>query len=261
MGEKSGFADHFSGTARGYAEFRPGYPDEVFELLASLSPSRRLAWDCGTGSGQAAVPLAARFEHVLATDASPAQIAEAQAHPAIEYRVARAEDSGLPDASCDLVTVAQALHWFDVEAFHAEATRVLVPDGVLAEWSYGPVALEPPLDAPLRVFYADIVGPYWPRERAHVDSGYKDLPFPFARLPLPDLALKADMSLATLLGYIGTWSAVQAYRAVEGKDPLPDLERELGAVWGQAGRRQHVRWPLVMRVGRKPREAPPTPAA
>src|SRR5262249_42328446 len=127
--------------------------------------------------------------------------------------------------------------------------------------SYGPVALEAPMDAPLRSFYAETVGPFWPKERAHVDTGYKDLPFPFARLPLPDLALKADMSLSTLLGYIGTWSSVQAYRAVEGKDPLPDLARELGEVWGPAARRHHVRWPLVLRVGRKPREAGPPPAA
>jgi ubiquinone/menaquinone biosynthesis C-methylase UbiE len=261
MGGSSGFADHFSGCAEGYAEFRPGYPDELFELLASLAPSRRLAWDCATGSGQAAVPLAARFERVVASDASPAQIAEAQQHPSIEYHVGRAEESGLPDASCDLVTVAQALHWFDVDVFHAEAVRVLVPDGLLAEWSYGPLALDAPLDAVMRVFYAETVGPYWPKERAHVDAGYRDLPFPLPRLPMPDLALKAEMTLAALLGYVSTWSAVQAFRAAEGKDPLPQLQQELQALWGPAGRTHHVRWPLVLRVGRKPRETAPPPSS
>jgi SAM-dependent methyltransferase len=256
VGEGTGFADHFSRSAAGYAEFRPGYPDELFDLLARLAPSRRLAWDCATGSGQAAVPLAARFERVVASDASAAQIAEAQQHPSIAYHVGRAEESGLPDASCDLVTVAQALHWFDVEAFHAEVARVLVPDGVLAEWSYGPLALEPPLDAVMRHFYAQTLGPWWPKERAHVDSGYRELPFPFARLPLPDLALKADMSLPALMGYVGTWSAVGAFREAEGRDPLPQLARELAPLWGPAEARQHVRWPLVLRVGRKSQEPP-----
>jgi len=246
------FPDHFSAVAAAYAEFRPRYPEAVFDLLADLAPARRLAWDCATGNGQAAGPLAARFERVVATDASGEQLAQAAPRANIEYRVARAEASGLPDACADLVTVAQALHWFDVEAFHAEAERVLVPGGVLAEWSYGTPSAEPPVDAPLGVFYAQTVGPYWPPTRVLVDAGYRDIPFPFARLPVPDLALQADLSLRELLGYVDTWSAVQRFRAANGSDPLPAFANELAAVWGPPERRRHIRWPLTLRVGRRP---------
>ena len=109
--------DHFSHASDDYRRWRPGYPDELFAWLAAMAPSRAVAWDCATGSGQAAGGLAAHFARVVATDASAAQVAEAEAFGRVEYRVAPAEDSGLPDASVDLVTVAQALHWFEFERF------------------------------------------------------------------------------------------------------------------------------------------------
>ena len=71
--------DHFSAHAQNYARFRPTYPTELFAWLASQSPGHRLAWDCGTGNGQAALGLADHFVHVHATDLSPQQLAQARA--------------------------------------------------------------------------------------------------------------------------------------------------------------------------------------
>ena len=173
------YVDHFSRVASAYLECRPRYPSELFAYLSDVSTRHELAWDCAAGSGQATLPLAVRFRRVLATDVSAAMLDQAPRHPRVEYRLARAQDSGLADSSTDLVTVAQALHWLDLEPFYAEVDRVLVPGGVLAVWSYGTQFLEDPaLDAMLCYFYSHVVGPYWASERHHVEAGYCTLPFP-----------------------------------------------------------------------------------
>ncbi len=133
----SAFHDHFSAVANRYADFRPHYPAVLFDYLATLAPRTALVWDCAAGNGQATVDLAARFDRVVATDASAEQIASAQPQPGVEYRVAVAHESGLPGNSVGLLTVAQALHWFDFERFWTEANRVLIRKGVVAVWAYG----------------------------------------------------------------------------------------------------------------------------
>ncbi|MCU0933548.1 MAG: class I SAM-dependent methyltransferase, partial [Thiobacillaceae bacterium] len=173
------FKDHFSTRSSRYAAFRPCYPVELFTYLASLTPGHDLAWDCATGSGQAARGLAKHYTRVSATDASTAQIDAAAPHARVEFRVAPAQDSGLPDRSADLTTVAQAAHWFDLQAFYAEVRRVLKPDGLLAIWCYERLAIEPAVDAIVEDFYGGLLGPYWPPERRLVESGYRDLDFPF----------------------------------------------------------------------------------
>lgn len=174
----SGFKDHFSANPAGYADFRPRYPEVLFDWLVDQCVGHGLAWDCATGSGQAAVALAGRFERVIGSDASTAQIAHAQAHPGVEYRVAPAEASGLQAASVDLLTVAQAAHWFDLDAFYGEARRVLKPGGVIALWGYEKLRLEPALARVVGRFYHDELDGFWPPERALVESGYRDLAFP-----------------------------------------------------------------------------------
>lgn len=243
------FKDHFSGHASQYAQARPGYPDELFSWLASLCESNALAWDCATGSGQAARQLAAHFGHVIATDASAAQIESAMATPGVEYRVAAAENSGFEDGSADLVTVAQALHWFTLDAFYAQVRRVLKPDGVLAVWGYHLTRVSPAIDAVIDMFDAAIVGPYWPAERRHIDSRYRDLPFPFAPIEAPEFAMQLQWKRRQFLDYIGTWSAVQRYRAAKGHDPLVWLENELAAFW-DADETLVIAWPMFFRVGR-----------
>jgi SAM-dependent methyltransferase len=241
--------DHFSPVARQYAEFRPTYPTTLFDWLASITPQHGLAWDCGAGSGQASVPLAARYERVLATDLSAAQLAAAPALENVEYRAASAEDSGLPDGSCDLVIVAQALHWFDLDTFYGEVRRVLKPDGVLAVWGYNRLMLEHlAVQQALDIFYEQTIGAYWPAERVHVENGYRDLPFPFARITPPAFALQATWRREQLLGYLRSWSAVGRFRAAHGYDPVVDLDTQIAPHWPD-GLASQVSWPLFLHVG------------
>ncbi|HEX2190266.1 MAG TPA: class I SAM-dependent methyltransferase, partial [Longimicrobiaceae bacterium] len=206
--------------------------------------------DCATGSGQAALGLAEHFARVAATDASAEQVAHAQPHPRVEYRVAPAERCGLPGRSADLVTVAQALHWFDLPAFHREARRVLRPGGLLAAWGYGnPVLPDAALDDVLADFYDRVVGPYWPPERRLLLEGYASVPFPFRETPAPPLAIEADLTLQELAGYLRTWSATSRYVAAHGADPVVALLAELRPGWGDPATARRVRWPLAVRAG------------
>jgi SAM-dependent methyltransferase len=245
------YADHFSRVAADYAARRPRYPPELFQYLASLAPSRDLAWDCAAGTGQASIPLGDWFERVVATDASAAMVAQADAHPKVEYRVAPAERSGLSGRSVDLVTVAQALHWLPLEDFYPEVERVLVPGGIVAVWTYGIIHVDAePADGIVSRFYKDVVGVFWPAERRHVESGYRTLPFPFAELTPPSFAMQVQWTLAELLGYIGTWSATERYREAMGHDPVERLASELGSYWGDPVTSRTITWPLTLRVGK-----------
>ena len=246
----SGFKDHFSTASGRYAAFRPDYPPALFAWLAGQCAQRDTAWDCATGSGQAAPGLAPHFRRVVATDASVEQIRHAQPHPVIDYRVAPAEASGLADASVDLVGVAQAAHWFDLPRFHAEVARVLKPGGVLALWGYGRLVLPGDLDAPFHRFYAETVGPYWPAERRLIDDAYRSLDFPFAEIDAPPFFIEVDWTLDRLLDYVSTWSAVKRFQAARGCDPLPALRTELEPLWREPGAALRLRWPLFLRVGR-----------
>lgn len=244
------FKDHFSAQATDYARFRPDYPAGLFAWLAGIAPMRDTAWDCGTGSGQAAVGLAAHFRHVIATDPSRRQLDHAEPHPRVEYRQASAEVSHLDTASVDLVTVAQAIHWFDLEKFYAEAKRVLKPGGVIAAWTYTLLDVEAGIDELLTDFYRNVVGPYWPPERRMVDDRYRSLPFPFEPLAPPAFEIRTEWSRDDLLGYLGTWSATQAYIQAKGIDPLADFGRRLLPLWPDPVQKKILRWPLHLRVGR-----------
>jgi SAM-dependent methyltransferase len=244
------YRDHFSRQAAAYAAYRPDYPDALFAYVAGLAPRHELAWDCATGSGQAALGLAPYFTRVLATDASAAQIAHALPHPRVEYLVAPAEASRLPAGTVDLITVAQALHWFDVDAFYAEARRVLAPGGVLAVWTYGNCVLDDPaVERVVHRYSHETVGPYWPAERRLVDDGYRTIPFPFREVAPPPFVLERVWTLAELTGYLRSWSATARYAAAHGRDPVTEIEPELGAAWGDPDTRRLVRWPLTVRAG------------
>lgn len=245
------FKDHFSDTAAGYASFRPRYPDALFSYLAEAAPSRERAWDCATGSGQAATGLAAHFKEVIATDASTEQIAHAIPNPRVAYRVAPAERSGLASGSTDLVTVAQALHWFDLPVFFAEVKRVLAPGGLLAVWAYPGFRISPEIDRIVRRYYSETVGPYWPPERTMVEEGYRSIPFPFTELKTPLFEIERPVTLAGLAGYLRTWSATRRYLAERGIDPVAELLPSLSEVWGDPGAPRNMRAPLCLRVGRK----------
>lgn len=243
--------DHFSAVAADYSRYRPGYPPELFAYLAPLPARRRLAWDCATGNGQAAVGLAEHFDRVVGTDLSAAQIAHAAAHPRVAYRVALAEAPALEAGSVDLVTVAQALHWLDTTRFFAEVERVLAPGGAVAAWCYNLLDVDPGVNAVIGRFYSRIVGRYWAPERRLLEAGYRTIPFPFAEVAPPAFAMQAEWRLADLTGYLGTWSATERYRALEGEDPLERIVADLTAAWGDPETPRTVRWPLNLRVGRR----------
>ena len=248
--------DLFATVARAYANFRPEYPPELFEWLARNCVARDVAWDCGCGSGQATVALAGYFDQVNATDVAPEQIAEAKPHPRVKYYVAPVESSGLRDASVDLVTVAQALHWFDLRGFYAEMRRVARPGALLAVWTYPrPEFLEPALDRVFLDFYSNVVGPYWPPERRHVESRYTTLEFPprqasFEEVPHPEFGFDLDWAFEQVIGYAASWSATAGYRKQKGTDPVPLLRQSLRAVWPESRATAVLRMPLVLRAAR-----------
>lgn len=247
-----GFKNHFSAQAAEYARFRPRYPAALFEWLASVAPGRALAWDCGTGNGQAAVALAVHFGRVVASDPSAEQIAHAELHPRVQYFVAAAEAPPGEARGADLVTVAQALHWFDFDRFYSGLEGVLGPGGVLAAWGYGLMGISPAVDAVVLDYYSRVVGPWWPPDRAHIESGYRSIPFPLDEMAVPTFAMSARWNLDALMGYLDTWSATRRYRVARGEDPLLALRPVLAAAWGEGELERDIEWPLFLRVGRRP---------
>jgi SAM-dependent methyltransferase len=244
------FKDLFSGHASDYARFRPTYPPELFDWLADASPARRLAVDVGTGSGQAAVGLAAHFERVIGIDPSAEQVAHARPHPGVEYRVAPAEDTGLEAASVDLLLAAQAFHWFRAEPFFDEASCVLSPGGVLALVSYELSRVTPEVDAVVDGLYRSL-DPYWEPERRLVGEGYASVEVPFPEIPAPAFAMVSRWSMTDLLGYLGTWSALRRSTDATGVNPIDRIAPALAAAWGSVEVRD-VTWPLAVRAFRRP---------
>lgn len=251
------FEDHFSRVSAGYSRYRPRYPAELFDWLASLSPRRALAWDCATGSGQAAAGLASHFERVVATDASAAQIANAAPLPNVDYRVAAADQSGLETGSVDLVTCAQALHWLPLEAFYAEVRRVLTREGALAVWGYHvPVVDDGEVDRHIRHFHHVVVGPYWPAARRIVEDRFTTLPFPFDEVAAPPFEMRVRWTLDDYARYLGTQSATDRYRqAHAGRDPVPAFVADVSEAWGGLDRSRDVHFPLFVRAGRPARSS------
>lgn len=239
----------FGRGAAGYARFRPRYPRELFAYLAALAPSRQRAWDCATGNGQAAVGLAAFFDEVIASDASAEQIARAEPRPNVRYVAAPAHALEVEPGSIDLVTVAQALHWLELPPFYDEVRRVARPGGVFAAWCYHHVRVGDRVDPVVERLMLETAGPYWPPGRELVERRYETIAFPFSEIRAPEFMMRAEWSLDDLLGYAGTWSAVQRYREATGTDPVVAVRQELQEVWGSPGQKREVRWPLYVRAG------------
>lgn len=251
------FKDHFSGHAAGYRDARPTYPPALFDWLAETAPSRDLVWDAGCGNGQASVSLASRFAHVVATDPSATQIANAEARSNIDYRVEPGEATSLADASVDLATVAQALHWFDFPRFFDEVRRVLQPGGVFAAWAYSDCRVTPEVDALKDRVYIDLTGRYWPPERAYVDAGYRTIPLPigdgqpFTEIVPPPFVMSVRWTAGQFLAYLRSWSATQRYIKANRADPVSLVEDALREAWGNPDAVREVRWDFHLRCARK----------
>jgi SAM-dependent methyltransferase len=204
----------------------------------------------GCGSGQLSLLLADRFEKVIATDPSTQQIANATPHERIDYRVAPAESSDLPAGSVDLITAAQAAHWFDLPAFFAEARRSLKPGGAIALISYAGMEARSEIEAITERFRMVTIGRYWPPERAMVENHYRDITLPFAHIEPPQLFIEVHWPLAALIGYLDTWSAVRAMGREIGRAPFEAITAELAQAWGDPAAARIIRWPLTILAGR-----------
>lgn len=241
------FKDLFSTQAIDYAKFRPTYPEELYRYLGSLSEAHNLVFDAGTGNGQAAVELAKVFKKVYATDPAQKQIDLAPKLPHIEYKVEKGEEPSLPDNSADLITVAQAFHWFDHQKFALACKRIGKKNSHLAVWSYALMYVSPEIDKLVMHLYSDVLGDYWEKERKLVEEGYKSVVMPFPELTPPAQSMYADWTLEHLVGYLSTWSALQTYIKKEGRNPLEDQFEKLKSAWGDQKLRR-ISWPLNIRV-------------
>lgn len=247
----SDFKDRFSNHAPKYRLYRPAYPDRLFSHLASLAPSRETAWDCATGNGQSAARLSETFKQVYATDASSDQITHAIRKPNILYSVSPAHATALHDKSVDLITVAQAIHWFDNEPFYREVRRVLKTEGIIAAWAYHLPEICPGIDRVIGHLYYDILGRFWEKEISHIRSKYTRLFFPFEELRSPVFTMKTSWSLAQLTGHLQTWSAVETYREKNGDDPLDLVAPDLLSAWGRPSEPRDVAWQIFLKTGRQ----------
>lgn len=247
------FKDHFSDASANYNQFRPTYPRALFDYLCTLPLATNSAWDCATGNGQAAVELSISFSHVVATDASNNQISSAIKKDNINYRVEPAETSSIDSCSVDLVTVAQALHWFDIEKFGTEVLRVLKPHGVLAAWTYHLLHINPALDALINHLCNVTLMDYWPPERRMVDNAYEGIHFPdgLEALETTIIPMYTDWTLDELIGYLNTWSATKRYYKETNIDPVSDIRNEFFDSWGHANDRLKAEWPLTVKTWRK----------
>lgn len=240
----------YSPFARQYARARPTYPVELFARLRSLVDRHELAWDCATGNGQAALGLADHFERVIATDISAEQIRQATPHARVEYRVAASEHSEIDDGSVDLVTVASAVHWFDLEAFSEEVRRVVRRGGVLAVWTYHVGYVDPPFDGLFLRLYREVLSEYFAEGARLVDDRYESLHLPGVPIRVEPFAMRADWTLERLLAFIASWSGTQRYIEVRGEDPVREIADDLRALWGPTEGVRTIRWPLFLRASR-----------
>jgi SAM-dependent methyltransferase len=239
--------DNFSAGSDEYALYRPQSPAAVYEFLFQHVKRREAAWDCGTGNGQVASVLADHFNNVYATDISSEQMEKAPRLSNITYLKERAEQTTLPDARVDLVTVAQAIHWFDFDKFYDEVYRVARPGALFAAWTYVVLRVNKEVDAVIDKLYT-ITDAYWNPERRYVDAHYQTIPFPFEEIKTPEFQIVKPVALEGLLGYLKTWSGVKNYKKALNEDPIAMIADEMAAAWGD-NELLNIRWPVYMRAG------------
>jgi len=243
------FKDHFSTQSADYAKFRPRYPQQLYDFVLAHVQTKNTAWDVATGNGQVAIVLAEHFKKVIATDASKNQIKHATAHPKVTYRVSAAENCGLPDGIADLITVGQALHWFDFEKFFHEVKRVAKPGCFFASWGYRIHNISPEIDVITKRFDEELVGPYWPKERVFVDAHYESISLPFKPIDAPPFTLQWKWNMHELLGYLNTWSSTQLYIKAKQHNPLDLIEKDLLHAWGDPAEEREISWPIFFKAG------------
>ncbi len=242
--------DLFSVQADDYAKFRPTYPDSLFNYLAGLCRERKVVWDCATGSGQAALTLTKYFDRVIGTDISQPLLDKAEKHEKITYKSVPAEKTDLDDRSVDLVTVAQALHWFEYDKFFPEVKRVLKPGGIFAAWGYTHLHTDAPVQKLTDHIHNELLKDYWAPQIGILTRHYADIPFPFEPVQPPRFEISQALTFEQLIGYMVSWSATQKYIKEKGQDELQRLFAEVRTAWGDLTQLKPVRWEVFMKAGR-----------
>ena len=245
------FKDYFSEKSEEYREYRPRYPANLFSYLSSITVNNQRAWDCATGNGQSALALSDYFTEVIATDASSTQIENSVKREKIKYRVATAEDSGIETNSIDLITVAQALHWFNLNKFINEVNRVLKVGGVIAIWAYNLFSVQDDIDEIVKRLYNEKLADYWPNERKLVENGYRDIILPFDEIDAPIFNMSEEWNFSKLIGYLNTWSAVKIYHKHLGISPLDEVQIEILKLWDHPEKTKKINWPMSVRIWEK----------
>jgi len=247
--EQSCHKDYFSKQAKLYAGFRPTYPLSLYEfLLQQVHERREAAWDCATGNGQVANQLANYFKKVYATDISQQQLEHSVQKDNIVYSISPAEKTSFPDNSFDLITVGQAVHWFDRKQFYEEVRRVSKPGGVLAVWGYALLSIEPDIDEEIMYFYNHVVGPYWDNARKLLEDGYTTIDFPFKELQCPTFFIEVEWTIEHMAGYLSSWSSTQHYIRKLHQDPVAPFIQKLAKYWHPEVSKV-VRFPVFCRAG------------
>ncbi|HSY77938.1 MAG TPA: class I SAM-dependent methyltransferase [Bacteroidia bacterium] len=244
------FSDYFSKQSGIYVKYRPTYPKELFSYLSSLTKEHNLAWDCGTGNGQSAIGLSEFYDSVIATDPSEEQIKNAIANGKVIYRVEKAEDNSLQSNSVDIITIANALHWFNFDAFYKEVRRVLKSNGIIAAWAYALPIISPEIDSIAKQFHDDTLGTCWLPPNRMVEKGYTTIPFPFEQIVIPSFRIEKTMNLQDLIGYFNTWSATQRFIQEKKFNPTEKLEKDIRKVWGNIELEKKLTWNLILKIGK-----------
>jgi SAM-dependent methyltransferase len=246
--------DNFSNQSAAYALYRPVYPEALYDFLLEQVTGREAAWDCGTGNGQVAARLSSSFKKVWATDISENQLKHAPVLPNVTFIQTRSEQTSFPAHSFDLITIAQAIHWFDFSRFYQEVYRIAKPQALIAAWGYGLLHISPTIDRVIEAFYSEQIGQYWEGERRYIDDAYQTIPFPFAEIPSPEFTLEVYWNLGQLEGYFNTWSSVQKYIALHHKNPVTEIIANLQPHWQNASEKKRIRFPVFMRSGKLMKE-------
>jgi cyclopropane fatty-acyl-phospholipid synthase-like methyltransferase len=241
--------DYFSGHSKLYATFRPTYPDTLYDFILNGLAGKDRAWDCGTGNGQVAQVLARHFKHVDATDISAQQLEQAPIADNIRYTLSPAEKTPFENSAFDLITVGQALHWFNRDAFFSEVNRVGKPGATVAVWGYASLTIAPEVDAVINHFYEHVIGPYWDDARRLVEEEYKTILFPFTNVTRAKFWINVEWTRDHLAGYLESWSSTQKYIKIHNHNPVPNVMNDLATLWSGDDVKQ-VKFPVFAIKGK-----------